>query len=187
MAPTERITLTDAVLRRLRVDDADAMARAVSESLDHLRPWMAWADNGSATAKFQRERLKGVAQQWKRGDEYQYGLFDTSELRIIGAFGLMTRRGRGTLEIGYWMHVDEVGRGHATKAAAALTNVALAQRGVNKALIYTDVANDRSAAIPRRLGYTMLRVEEAPITAPSETGRQNVWVREDPIAETGDS
>ena len=60
-----------------------------------------------------------------RGEEYQYGLFDPDESRVLGSFGLMTRRGRGTLEIGYWVHVDATGHGHATRAAAALTDVAL--------------------------------------------------------------
>ena len=121
----ERIELPDAVLRPFRTSDADALARAVGESLEHLRPWMPWANNGSAEPDFQRRRLVAVVQQWNRGDEYQYGLFDPEEARVLGSFGLMTRRGRSSLEIGYWVHVDATGRGHATRAAAALTDVAL--------------------------------------------------------------
>jgi RimJ/RimL family protein N-acetyltransferase len=30
-------------LRQWRLEDADAQARTIEESLDHLRPWMAWA------------------------------------------------------------------------------------------------------------------------------------------------
>ncbi|MGQ0826515.1 MAG: GNAT family N-acetyltransferase [Actinomycetota bacterium] len=183
MGPAERIELTGAVLRRLRVDDAAALARAVRESLDHLRPWMPWADNGSATTSFQRDRLQGVVQQWQRGEEYQYGLFDPTETWAIGAFGLMTRRGRGRLEIGYWVHADACGQGHGTRATGALTDVALAMRGVKKVLIYTDVANERSAAIPRKLGYSLLRIEDAPIAAASETGRQQVWARDVPLGD----
>jgi RimJ/RimL family protein N-acetyltransferase len=184
--PPERIELPDAVLRPFRVDDADELAHAVGESLEHLRPWMPWADNGSADPGFQRQRLHGVVDQWARGEEYQYGLFDPDETRVLGSFGLMTRRGRGTLEIGYWVHVDAAGRGHATRATAALTDVALSVRGVKKVLIYTDVENTRSAAIPRKLGYELLRIEDSARTAPSETGEQQVWQRTARIAESGD-
>ena len=86
----ERIELPDAVLRPFRTSDADALARAVGESLEHLRPWMPWANNGSAEPDFQRRRLVAVVQQWNRGDEYQYGLFDPEEARVLGSFGLMT-------------------------------------------------------------------------------------------------
>lgn len=185
-APPERIELRDAVLRALRVDDAAALARAVGESLDHLRPWMPWADERSADSAFQRDRLRGIVEQWRRGEAYEYGLFTPDESGVVGAFGLMRRRGPGTLEIGYWVHADAGGRGHATRAVAALTDVALQVPRIATVLIYCDEANARSAAIPRRLGYTMLRVERAPVSAPAETGRQQVWARSTPLGEALD-
>ena len=142
---------------------------------------MPWADNGSADPEFQRRRLRTVREQWQRGEEYQYGLFDADDTRVLGSFGLMTRRGRGTLEIGYWVHVDAIGHGHCTRATAALTDVALREPGVKQVLIYTDEANHRSAAIPKKLGYELRRTEDAPQSAPSETGRMQVWVRTTPI------
>lgn len=180
--PPERIELPDAILRRLHVIDADAVAQAVRDNLDHLRLWMAWADNGSADPAFQRDRLRGVADRWASGEEYQYGLFaPDDDTTMLGSFGLMTRRGRGTLEIGYWLASSACGRGHATNATASLTDVALAVRGVTQSLIYTDEANVRSAAIPKRLGYELLRVEEQATTAPGESGRTQVWLRTTPI------
>ena len=181
MAPPARIELADAVLRPFAVADAEALARAVRESLEHLSPWMPWADVNSAQVEFQRQRLQGVVDQFARGEEYQYGLFDLDETRVLGSFGLMTRRGRGSLEIGYWVHVDAIGHGHATRATAALTDVAFELAGVKHVLIYTDVANLRSAAVPRKLGYELLRIEDAPRAASSETGRQQVWQRNTPL------
>ena len=106
-APPERIDLDNGTyLRWLTVDDADAIARAVGESLEHLKPWMPWADAQSADATFQRGRLRNQPHQRERAEEWQYGLFDRRDDAFLGAFGLMTRRGPGTLEIGYWLHVD---------------------------------------------------------------------------------
>ena len=182
-SPPERIELDDDTnLRWMTVADAATVARAVGESLDSLKPWMPWADAQSADVEFQRGRLRNQPQQRERAEEWQYGLFGADDA-LLGSFGLMTRRGPGTLEIGYWLHVDAVNRGHATRAARALTEVGLQVQGVHRMMIVCDEANVRSAAIPQRLGYTLDRVEQRPPEAPGETGRTQMWVA-DRIAPT---
>ena len=91
------------------------------------------------------------------------------------ASAFVPRMGPGTLEIGYWVHVDAVGHGHGTRAARALTEVALAADGVERVFICCDEANTLSAAIPRALGYTLTEVIERPPEAPGESGRLMVW------------
>ena len=99
----------------------------------------------------------------ERGEEWQYGLFARPTDRLLGSFGLMTRRGPGTLEIGYWLHVDAGGRGYATNAARALTADRRSTCAASTSMIIVcDEANLRSAAIPQRLGYTLDRIEPAP-------------------------
>jgi RimJ/RimL family protein N-acetyltransferase len=167
-------------LRRLVVADADAVARAVAENLDHLRPWMPWADNESADARFQRRRLAEAELQWSRGADFGYGLFAGDDAddasRLLGAFGLTARRGPKTLEIGYWLRADATGRGLATRAVAALTDIAAGRPGIERVLVYCDQANHASAAIPRRLGYRLDRIVAVPPEAPAETGSQLEWV-----------
>jgi RimJ/RimL family protein N-acetyltransferase len=176
-APPERIELDDDnYVRWLVVDDADDVARAVGESIDHLKPWMPWADAQSADPGFQRERLRNHPQQRARREEWQYGIFADGRPGILGAIGLMTRRGPGTLEIGYWLHADAGGRGHMTSAARALTEAGLLVDGIDQMIIVCDEANVRSAAVPQRLGYTLQRVEARAPEAPSETGRMQIWV-----------
>jgi RimJ/RimL family protein N-acetyltransferase len=177
--PPARFELEDgSVLRRFTVDDGAALARAVSESLQHLRPWMPWAaDAKSCEAEFQRTRLAGAEALAQRRVEWQYGLFPADESRVLGSFGLMTRRGPGTIEIGYWLHADALGHGHATRAAGALADAAARMRGVDRVLIYCDEANERSAAIPRRLGFTLVRTERRPPEAPAETEHIMVFMR----------
>jgi RimJ/RimL family protein N-acetyltransferase len=177
--PPERIELAaDTYIRWLVVDDADAIARAVGASLEHLKPWMPWADAQSADAAFQRGRMRTQSQQRERAEEWQYGLFGGGDA-LLGSIGLMTRRGPGTLEIGYWLHVDAGNRGYATSAARALTNAGLALSGIDRMVIVCDEANVRSAAIPQRLGYTLDRVENRPPEAPGESGRTQIWITEE--------
>ena len=58
------------------------------------------------------------------------------------------------LEIGYWIRADLINRGLATEIAAALTKVAFSVNKVDRVEIHCDPANVRSAAIPRKLGFT---------------------------------
>ncbi|HEX4491560.1 MAG TPA: GNAT family N-acetyltransferase [Acidimicrobiia bacterium] len=166
-------------LRRLRVGDAPKVAGAVGDNLDHLRPWMPWAGKDSADTRFQRRRLAEADLQWARGADFGYGLFATADdgfERLLGAFGLTARRGPRTLEIGYWLCADVTGFGLATRAVAALTDTALAVDGIERVLVYCDEANHASAAIPRRLGFTIDRIVAVPPEAAAETGRQLEWV-----------
>ena len=177
--PPERIDLdADTYLRWLTVSDAEAVARAVDESLDHLKPWMPWADAQSTDVTFQRNRLRQQSQQRERTEEWQYGLFGVADEQLLGSFGLMTRRGPGTLEIGYWLHADVGGRGYATNAARALTTTGRRVRSIKQMIIVCDEANTRSAAIPQRIGYSLQRVEARTPEAPGESGRTQIWVFE---------
>ena len=177
-APPERIRLDDGItLRWFTVDDAEAIARAVGESLEHLRPWMPWANAQSTDVEFQRNRLHNQPQQRQRGEEWQYGIFASEPGgALLGSIGLMTRRGPGTLEIGYWLQVDAGGRGVATNAARALTDIGVHMPDIDRMIITCDEANVRSAAIPPRLGYTLERVEQRQPEAPGESGRLQLWV-----------
>jgi RimJ/RimL family protein N-acetyltransferase len=175
--PPEHLELGDVVLRRLIVADANAVATAVAENLEHLRPWMPWANAESSDERFQRRRLAEADAQWERGADFGYGLFASDDdARLLGAFGLTARRGPKTLEIGYWLRSDATGRGLATRAVESLTRIAVGRPGVERVLIYCDEANDASAAIPRRLGYRLDRIVAVPPEATAETGRQLEWV-----------
>ena len=174
--PPDRIERDGLVLRRLRPDDGDAVTAAVAASLEHLRPWMAWADDDAATAQRRRAFLDQVERGWEAGTDFTYLAVDPDDRVVLGTFGMHRRIGPGGVEIGYWVHVDHTGRGIATTAAAALTEAALALPDVDRVEIHCDEANVRSAAVPRRLGYRLDRVEVDAVTAPAEIGRSMVWV-----------
>jgi RimJ/RimL family protein N-acetyltransferase len=180
--PPSRISLgDDLLLRMLRVNDAAKVAIAVRESLEHLRPWMPWAEEESTREAFQRQRLRGAKHKAAAGDEWQYGLFPAGEASLAGAFGLMARKWPATIEIGYWVHVDAIGRGLAKRASRALTNASLALDGVTTVYIRCDAANVRSVAVPRALGFALARTETRPPEAPAESGELMTWERTEPI------
>jgi RimJ/RimL family protein N-acetyltransferase len=175
-SPPETIELPAGVLSRLRETDAENVAAAVLASLEHLRPWMPWATFEATRADVQLERCHDATTSWQSGSDYQYVLKPDRDGPVIGAFGLHRRIGPESIEIGYWMHADHAGHGYATAAARALTEAALGLPEVARVEIHTDEANVISAAIPRRLGYRLDRVDGREPEAPAETGRLQIWV-----------
>ena len=101
---------------------------------------------------------------------------------VIGEIGLHRRVGEGGMEIGYWVDTRYAGRGLGTEAARMLTEVALALPGVAPAEIHCDEANLASAAIPRKLGYRLDRIDPHQPEAPGEQGRRMVWVDGAPVS-----
>ena len=172
--PPERIELpaVGAVLRRHRLDDLDAVQTVIEMSRDHLRPWMPWADQSrDETATF----LERSVANWDARHDFGYLVTELAGGAVLGGTGLHNRLGAGALEIGYWRRVDASGRGLVTTWSAALTLVGFTLPGIERMEIHCDVANEPSAAVARRLGYTLDRIEDKPITAPGELGRSMIW------------
>lgn len=178
-APAEVLAVADGLLSRTRESDAGQLAHAIGASLDHLRPWLSWATEQAASVPAQRRRCREAETHWDAGCEYSYVLRPGPAGQVIGGFDLW-RIGPDAVELGYWVHVDFTGRGYATAGARALTQAGLALSGVARVEIHTDEANAISAAIPRRLGYRLDRVDELPPEAPAHSGRQQIWVIERP-------
>jgi RimJ/RimL family protein N-acetyltransferase len=169
----ERIVDGDLLLRRWRVEDAALQERVVTESLEHLRPWMPWIAHEPQPIEQRRDTLAAWEREWEAGGDAYLALFHRDE--IAGSAGLHRRRGPGVLEIGYWLHPAFTGRGIMTAAVRLLTGAALSVDGIDRVDICHDVANARSGAIPARLGFVM--TEEAPNRepGPADTGTDRVW------------
>ena len=162
--PDELIEHGPVTLRRYREDDVDAVFAAVTESLDHLRPWMPWA--AGYTRQSAEEYLDGSVRCWEDGTEYNYAILAGGVL--AGSAGLMARAGPGALEIGYWVHRDWIRRGLATAAAEALVSQAFGLPGVDRVEIIHDELNVASGKIPRKLGFT--EIERRPLDPPAAAG-----------------
>ena len=160
-------------LRRWSVDDVDAQVAAVNASLEHLRPWMPWAGE-AATSESAGTFVRESIQQFEEGTAFNFAI-RADDGEIVGGAGLMARQGPGVLEIGYWVAAGHTGRGIATDVSRALTEAARAVEGCTRVEIRCDVANVPSAAVPRRLGFTLVAVEDRELTAPGEAGRTEVW------------
>ena len=165
------------VVRRVRPTDAGAIAAAVSTSLDYLQPWMPWATPESAERASQLARVAEADHNWESGIGYVYSVLTADRGTLVGEVALHRRPAEGSVELGYWIAAGQAGRGYGTSASRALTAVALGLPGVDRVEIHCDAANAASAAIARKLGYKLDRIEERHPEAPGESGRLMIWVR----------
>jgi len=154
MTQAHRIETERLVIRCWDPADAALLKEAVDASLDHLREWMPWAAAEPTTLEEKRALLESFARMFERGEDHVYGIFDRDEGRVVGGTGLHPRLTGDAREIGYWIRADAIGRGLATESTAALTRVGFELDGLEWMEIHCDPGNVRSAAIPRKLGYT---------------------------------
>ncbi len=159
------------ILRRYRAEDADALFQAVTESLDHLSPWLPWA--AGYTRESAGEFLAQSATDWDHGTAYNYAI--TTGGVLAGGIGLMARIGPGGLEIGYWVHREHARRGLATAASAALVEQAFRLPGVDRVEIVHDELNVASGGVPRKLGFTEVERRPLDMPAPEGNGIGVVW------------
>ena len=164
VSPDDVISRGDVTLRRYRADDLDAVLEAVTDSADHLRPWIPWATGYDRTSA--AEFLAKAAQNWTDGTAYNYAI--TTGGVLAGGCSLMARIGPGGLEIGYWVHRAYTRRGLATAASAALVEQAFRRPDVDRVEIVHDELNVASGGVPRKLGFT--EVTRRPIDPPSPAG-----------------
>ena len=152
--PAYRIETERAVLRCWQPADAEILLNAVSQSLEHLREWMPWARNEPTSLEDKIALLRNWRAEFDLDSDYTYGIFSPDEIEVWGGSGLHKRLAGSALEIGYWIRADLINRGLATEISAALTKVAFAVNKVDRVEIHCDPDNVRSAAIPRKLGFT---------------------------------
>lgn len=152
--PAYRIETRRLVVRCYNPSDVQMLADSVTESVEHLRPWMPWSYNEPEPIEVKLDRLKRFRGMFDLGQDFVYGIFNLEETRLLGGTGLHTRLGESELEIGYWIHKDFTNQGLVTESTAALVKVAFEILHVHRLEIHCDPANHASAAIPRKLGFT---------------------------------
>jgi RimJ/RimL family protein N-acetyltransferase len=153
VTPPYRIETERLLMRCYDPKDAPLLKEAIDSSLDHLRPWMPWARYEPQPLEQKVELLRAFRARFDAGTDFAYGVFEPDESRQLGGAGLHPRGGDGSLEIGYWVRADAIGRGLATELTAVLTRVGFEKCGLVRVDIQVDPVNERSARIPRKLGF----------------------------------
>ncbi len=151
--PPYRIETERLVLRCYSPDDAQLLSDALNSSVDHLKPFMPWADELPQSVDDSRALLRRFRAAFDTNEQFVYGMFAADESELLGGCGLHPRVGAGGLEIGYWVRASAARQGIATEATRALTRAGFEVCGADRIEIRIDPANVASLGVPQKLGF----------------------------------
>lgn len=147
---TERL-----IIRCYKPTDASMLLEATSLSINHLLPWMPWANEEQNTLNDKINLIRLFRGKFDLDLDYVYGIFDKAEQNLIGGTGLHTRIGNDAREIGYWINVRYINNGFATEAVSALIKAGFEIENYSRIEIHCAPENIQSQNIPRKLGFIL--------------------------------
>jgi ribosomal-protein-serine acetyltransferase len=141
------------LVRPLRSGDGQAIWEAVEETREQLRPWMPWVES-TLSADDSETFARDSQARWLLREKLPAAIWDRKSGRYLGGTGFHgIDWGVPRFHIGYWLRLSAQGQGLMTEAVSLLCRCAFETLGSHRVEIHCDANNERSAAIPRRLGF----------------------------------
>ena len=131
---------------------AQELYTVINQQRNYLGEWLVWVER-TKTVKDVQVFLK-EAGIFNRGGQ-RLITFIKYDGKIVGSLGFIkldkpNKKG----EIGYWLSKELQGKGIITKACEKLIEYAFQHLDLNRILIKMNAQNNKSKAIPRRMGFT---------------------------------
>jgi ribosomal-protein-serine acetyltransferase len=138
-------------LRLFEESDAGELYDVVLANREYLSRWMPWAPK--QTPENALEFIRISRRQLAENNGFQAAIVDDGA--IIGTIGFHRLDWENlSTSIGYWIAEPAQGRGIVTRAVAHLVDHAFGVWKLNRVEIHAAPDNERSQAIPRRLGFS---------------------------------
>lgn len=150
MIETERLEL-----RMPQPGDGRAVNAAINASLSELQPWLGFARSNPSVEETETNTREAHAKFITR-ESLRYLIFlkDTDE--FVGSTGFHNIDWSvPKFEIGYWIDTRMSGNGYMAEAVGELTELALNELNGKRVEIRCESTNDKSRAVPERLGYEL--------------------------------
>jgi ribosomal-protein-serine acetyltransferase len=139
-----------AELRLWEAGDAVELTEVIAANREHLAIWLPWAETQGFQDSVEYLDLKRL--QLEAHDGLDAALVLDGEIAGGVGFHRVDWVNRST-SIGYWLAADAQGRGLMTAAVTALLDYAFFEWELHRVVIEVIVGNERSRAIPERLGF----------------------------------
>lgn len=139
-------------LQLLEERHASEMFSLVDRERTYLREWLPWVDS-TETRDDSLSFIRSSLEQFASNKGFVAGIWARDEFAgVIGTHKLDWLNHKG--EIGYWLGRAFQGRGLMTRACKAAVTHLLGEMDLNRVEIHCAKGNEKSCAIPQRLGFT---------------------------------
>lgn len=142
----------DITIRLLRESDAEELFDLVDTNREYLRNWLPWVDT-TQTPDDSKQVIADFRTSWAEQTGAFIGIWYQSKLVGATGFNHISLDHRQA-QIGYWLDEKSQNKGTMTKVCHALIDYAFEELALQRIEIRTATHNDRSQAIPKRLGFT---------------------------------
>jgi ribosomal-protein-serine acetyltransferase len=138
-------------LRLFHIFDAEELCELINANSTYLRQWMPWVDSTN-NVSHSENFIRSTLQQFANNEGFAAAICDNN--RIIGVVGLnRIDRDNRIGYIGYWLSEPYQGKGIMTKSCQVAIDYAFEKLKLNRLVITCATENQRSRAIPLRLGF----------------------------------
>ena len=145
-------------IRKLRSEDIDRF-HGYRSSAD-LATYQGWTPMSREQALDFLTEMRDV-QGLVPGSWIQVGIADSETDELLGDLGLFLEADGGTAEVGFTLHRESHGMGHATRALRLAVDLIFASTAATEVRAVTDARNTPSIKVLVRGGFTLAREQRA--------------------------
>lgn len=147
---------SDITLFKPRLDLADDVRKALTESYEEHSKYLTWAEPNPSLETVTKNIERAIHDFENDVNEYRFFILRNSDSRLVGTIGLLIKNLQiPYLEIGYWVRSSESGKGYISKAVEILEDYAVNQLKARRLEIRMAESNIRSRRVAERAGYAL--------------------------------
>lgn len=145
------------VLRSYDVGDGPAIAAALNESYEHLRPWMPWAvpEQSIETAEATARRFRA---RYLLSEDFVIAVFSNDARELLGGSGFHLREGpvsSRSAEIGMYIRQSAAGQGLGTRVLTAMLHWGFSSWPWRRLAWRCDQSNFASMRVAQKAGVRL--------------------------------
>ena len=144
-------------LEKLNLSHFEVIFIAIDQNRKFLRKWLPFVDFTHKQIDTERF-VRSILEKTSTNRDEVYVIWYKHEFAGLIGFKDIDRI-NDKIEIGYWLIEKMTGKGIASAATRKMVNLAFRNMEMNRVQIKCGVGNDKSSAIPRRLGFSFEGIE----------------------------
>ncbi|MDX9883528.1 MAG: GNAT family protein [Prolixibacteraceae bacterium] len=144
-------------IEKIKLSHAEIIFNCIDENREHLRKWLPFIDYTQRVRDTELFIRSIIDKPYGERDDVFVIWYKNEFAGLIGFKD--TDFLNYKTEIGYWLAEKMTGKGIALRSVKKLVNIAFRNLNMNRVQIRCGVGNNRSAAIPIKLGFRMEGIE----------------------------